>query len=277
MPRQFVYLCLILLLCCLAPTPGMAQTMVTLDVVETRNGRRLEGQIIEYDPENFLTILTTDGEEITLAKDEYKRIRYAIRRVLLPELDEEEELTSELDDWRTENSSGTIGRRLRPSLSMGFNGGRGNDRQNNFFFEGDRVYGYNVSGLLLYQLNPTLLAGGGVSFDRLNTRLNESVLSYLGSLQVVTSPDRGFGAAIILTAGYGSPIATRTNRIEGTQGGWLFHPGVGVRFGRTDQTYFTLDLGYRIIRTSYELRAFQGVELRTNNYRRLALRFAATF
>ena len=58
----------------------MAQGKVLVDVVETQNGIRYEGEITHYEYGKLLTIILIDGEEIDLLARDIKRIRYAKQR-----------------------------------------------------------------------------------------------------------------------------------------------------------------------------------------------------
>ncbi len=71
---------------------------------------------------------------------------------------------------------------------------------------------------------------------------------------------------------------TEAFQIE-AEGGWMFHPALGWRFGASAQSNFTLDLGVKYQKAYIErISNFNGdLEIRDILYRRLTLRFGLVF
>lgn len=274
---------IILCLLFLAPLFLVAQEKEELemyDIVETMTGERHEGNIVHYEYGKILTIALRDGSELTLASNEIRRVRYARERRASRsgQGDESSAITeSYVDDWRNELTARSVRRKVRPSLALMVHGGKQSDNSNGFFFNETRTFGYSLEGLINYRVMPWLDLGMGAAFDRFNTNLGESTISWLGAVQILPSPKKNIAPYFRLAAGYGSPVKTERNSFSDKEGGLLIHPGIGIRIGRAEEIFYTLDFGYRILQTKYNIETFQGEEKRTNNYRRLSLRLGATF
>lgn len=253
----------------------VAQGKLILDVVDTFDGLSYEGSVTHFEYGKLLTIRLENGVEVNLEAKEIKRIRYAKQRLKKTSAGQARQTNSDLDSWRKDLQIKEIKRRLRPSVALNINGGK--QANQNIFSEENHLFGFSVEGLLNYQIGSWLQLGVGAGFDRFNTRRSESVLSYLGGVKAMLLAEKKVAPIINVTGGYGKPINTEGVDFETAQGGILLHPSLGIRVGRVEETFFTLDLGYRALTTKIERPTFQGIEIRTNRYQRFSFRIGATF
>lgn len=252
----------------------------TLDVVDLHNGTRYQGQITHFEYGKLLTIRLLDGSEVTLGDKEIKRIRYAEtggEQTRGKETNVKAQPSVSKADWKSDLKVAKVKRRFRPFLSLIANGGK-QPRPTGFFFNNARrVFGFGIEGLVYYELKPWLHLGAGAAFDRFNTQRGESVISGVGGFQLLPLPQKNVSFTVGFMAGYGNPIKTAASRAFDVEGGLLMHPSLGLRIGRANEIFYTIDLGYRIINTKYMSNTFQGLETRINNYRRFSLRLGTTF
>lgn len=251
-----------------------------LDIVETHNGERYEGKIIYLEYGKLLTIVTQDGSEITLSNAEIRKLHYSNRRSAKRQGSQGQKNTDDdallADDWRSELVFKKVERRLRPSFSFMFHGGKSSNGGNTFFSRDLQIFGYSLEGMVNYRVWPALDVGLGLALDRFNAFRGESTLSYTGGIQILPNRKKAFAPYFRLVAGYADPIKTEKNNFFEKDGGVLLNPAVGIRIGRTNRVFYTIDLGYRILDTELRLESPQGLEIRSNAYRRLGIRFGAT-
>lgn len=273
---KLVFLLFLLFPTCFLAAQGEADETI-IDLVETLSGQRYEGKIVHYEYGKMLTLrLAEDGREVTFATSEVRRLRYGNKKVVTNAADDPEVETF-MEDWRNDVQARRVRSRLRPFVSLAVHGGRTTDDNNNFFFRERRIFGFTLAGGMNYRVLPWLAAGVAGAYDRFDADRGASTLSGLATLEVLVNKDQPLAPYLRLGAGYGLPVGGRRLQINERSGGLLIHPSVGLRLGKAEEVYYTADLGYRFLNTSFSTQNFGGEEVITNEYRRLSVRFAATF
>ena len=148
----------------------------------------------------------------------------------------------------------------------------------NGFYLGEPQMGIGIHNLAGYQFSRLLGAGLGLGFDALNLRQGEYVASIYGEgrsylTKTRTAPFVSFGA------GYGFALPNRDNGIVKSQGGFRWHPALGIRLGAAKDVNVVLDVGYLFQSATYtrEIDFLNRTEIREVDFRRFTLRFGAMF
>jgi hypothetical protein len=245
-----------------------AQESGYLDLVNLKNGQKLEGIITHYEPGELLTIRLRNGKETTLTMSEVKRIGFTSlgkEKLEQPTV----KVNKEIQDYSKKFTS-------HPYIGANFS--METNDQNGFFSPRRNVIaGYIISFVEAYNFSPSFRAGLGGSFNIYNATRKERVASLYGHARLLFAK-KMLAPFAQLDAGYGVPIGSKSIPLIERQGGVLIHPSLGFRIAATaSQPEISLDLGYRFLSTEYNFASFRGLETRTNQYRRFILRLGTTF
>lgn len=250
---------------------SFAQQNSYLDLVNTRDGKKYEGQIIHYEVGDFLTIRLRDGQEITLTAAEVKRIGFvALGKEVL---EKPTPTTTTITNGDPVDFSKKF--TTHPFIGVNFSTEPVEFRQ--FFGPRRRINsGYSFALLEAYNFSPYLRVGLGAGYTIYNSARKERVASLFGHARLAMSK-KMFVPFAQLDAGYGIPIGSKTIPLLARQGGALIHPSIGCKLSATpNHPEISLDLGYRFLTTVYDFESGRGLETRTNNYQRFMLRLSTT-
>lgn len=138
--------------------------------------------------------------------------------------------------------------------------------------------GFNVQHIAGYQFSRMLGLGLGASYDAYDLEDGESIFTVFGHYRGYLSKNI-VAPFVSLNLGYGFALKNDEQGVKETDGGFMFHPGVGVRLGATNKANFTLGVGYRIQDAYYvQERPFNGnIEYRDVRYQRLLFSLGLLF
>ncbi len=221
-----------------------------VDVVYLNDGSEFRGKIKEYLPNDKVVIEILGGNVLTFSSTEVKKV------------------VQELINVKGEKVYNFKEKGIYNFLSLDFSGGR-ND-WNNF----DVGIGlHNVTG---YQFNRWIGVGLGAGIDafepssaRLVVPVYAEARGYL--LERIHSPFYSLGL------GLGMPLKTPASDIIGGKPGPMFYPSIGYRIGSNKDALFTLDLGFKLQKVTYEIQEWDSIRTEFMRYQRFTLRFGILF
>lgn len=264
----------------------VAEEEKVVSTVTLNEGTVYQGIIKSYSPEGEIQIRLKTGTQISLMDTEVKEITYEMPRPkrgseYLPEKVATDKPTFErrkpVYEFKEEGWFNTT--------SFAFSFGKREQEEVPFFNPGFEEYyvtqsavGFNIQHIVGYQFSRMLGAGLGVSFDAYDLEDSESVLSVFGHYRgylskSIVAPYLG------LNAGYGFALTNKSQGVKTAEGGWMFHPEVGLRLGATAKSNFTIALGYRFQDAYYvQERLFNGdIEYRNVTYQRFLFSLGLLF
>lgn len=142
-------------------------------------------------------------------------------------------------------------------------------------FDNEINSGVGLHGVIGMQQNRWFGYGLGIGTD----------LYYIGSSQQfvpVYTEFRGYlnqrNAApyYAVQTGYGFALKDEESNVEDAQGGIYFHPAIGLRCGASDNVNFTIDLGVKFQRGTFETNWWSTIT-QDMTYRRFVIRVGALF
>ncbi|MEM6724044.1 MAG: hypothetical protein AAF598_08400, partial [Bacteroidota bacterium] len=228
--KQYFLLCLTLFL-----FQGMiAQEATTsldqvkhIDVVYLKNGSEFRGQIIEYQPGEFLKIKILGGVEVEFQDHQIEKI-------------------------------------VQEPVSIKAKGGPKsyNFSETGFYnftyvsnFNASSGFGTHYVGLGLhtvtgYQINRLIGVGIGIGIENYEVSFPRSVAPlYLEARGYFT--DKNISPYYSMNVGWGFPLKREFNGVNETEGGVFINPNIGVRLGAKKGVNFTADVGYKYQRATF--------------------------
>ena len=189
------------------------------DYVYLKNGSRIIGKIIYYQPNDTVQVQVASGQIIRFASQQVKKIKMAesanskTSREVKPYNFEErgvyDALSFDVNFGRSRNS---------PHLGVGFQ---------------------NVVG---YQFNRLVGSGLGVGYDSYYLTNGQSdVVSVFGEYRGYLSK-RNTSEYWTLAAGYGHPLGIKNDNLTNLKGSFMLQPTIGYRFGASHRYNFFMDL-----------------------------------
>lgn len=124
------------------------------------------------------------------------------------------------------------------------------------FLAGNRESGLGIQNSTGYRWNHWLGAGIGFGYD------NYEVGNRLATIPIFAEMRGQFIKAqtapfYTIQMGYAFGLKDEDQNIFDSQGGWLFHPAVGILFNNRNETNaFSIDVGYRFQKLSYRQESF---------------------
>lgn len=233
-----------------------------LDVIYLKDGNVLKGTILSYQQKESVRLKLLDGETRTISDSDIQKITQERMTEEVKEPVVEAEPQRKIPYSFKEKGIYNI-----TFLSMA------NGKLENEFQFGIGVH--NVTG---YQFSRLLGIGVGVGIDNFS----------LGSGEVIYpiyAEARGYfkrknkSPYYALAAGYGFAFKNENQFVTKANGGAMFHPAFGYRFGGTGQGSITIDIGLKLQQASFEkMIVFTGeIETREVLYKRIAVRAGLLF
>lgn len=135
--------------------------------------------------------------------------------------------------------------------------------------------GLSFSTSVGYQFHRLLAVGVGIGADNYNPSYNDSVFPVFGEVRGFFADNAKLDWYYNLQGGYGF-IPENQNNGRAT-GGFMAHPSVGFRFGKSPNVGYTVDLGVRFQEAAYISNDWNGRINEEVRYQRYALRFGMLF
>ena len=223
------------------------------DKVYLKNGSRIIGKIIYYQPNDTVQVQVASGQIVRFAPQQVQKIRMAesaegkTSRVLKPYNFEERGVYDAL------SFDVNFGRSTRSHLGIGFQ---------------------NVVG---YQFNRLVGSGLGIGYDSYYLNNGQSdVVSVFGEYRGYLSKSNT-SEYWTFAAGYGHPLGIKNDNLTNLKGSFMLQPTIGYRFGASHRYNFFLDLGFRLQQVRYESNNTWAENHYTVTYRRWILRGGILF
>lgn len=237
-----------------------------LDQVIMLDGTSREGNIQEYVPQRYVSIIDYQGRHNTFAWEEVARVEYGTVEGRIFRRQRERRPYAFVEQGRYHQTG------------FGVSLGRETVNSNDFFGSSIRtVYGVHIQYVLGYQFNRWIALGGGLSFDVYNFERREIALAPLVQLRSFltrtnTAPYLSMGT------GYGFAFKNEKFGLNRAEGGLLLHPAVGMRFTATNGSALLIDFGYRLQEAAYEtFLPNEGKTIRNTRYQRAVIRMEMRF
>ena len=223
------------------------------DKVYLKNGSRIVGKIIYYQPDDTVQVQVTSGQIMRFAPQQVQKIR----------------MTESADSKtsRTVKPYNFKERGMYDALSFDVNFGRSTQSHIGVGFQ-------NVVG---YQFNRLVGSGLGVGYDSYYLKNGQSdVVSVFGEYRGYLGK-RNTSEYWTLAAGYGHPLGIKNDNLTNLKGSFMLQPTIGYRFGASHRYNFFLDLGFRLQQVRYESNNTWSENHYTVTYRRWILRGGILF
>ncbi len=237
----------------LSATHLKAQQNEFSDKVYLKNGSRITGKIIFYQPNDTVQMQIASGQIVRFAPQQVQKIKMAelaeskTNRVIKPYNFEERGMYDAL------SFDVNFGRSARAHLGVGFQ---------------------NVVG---YQFNRLVGTGLGIGYDSYYLGNGESdVVSVFGEYRGYLGK-RNTAEYWTFAAGYGHPLGIKNDNLTNLKGSFMMQPTIGYRFGASHRYNFFMDLGFRLQQVRYESNNTWANNHYTVTYRRWILRGGILF
>ena len=221
--------------------------------MELKRGIVVRGAIISMRPGEYYSILSPGGDTIHVPDRLILNVSYP---------NEPTKITSRRPYQFKEN-----GFYSATGLGVMFNTVSGNNRSS---------VGYELSTVFGYQKNRLLGFGIGSGIDFYQPGGREMVVPIFAEVRGYLLP-RNVSLYYSVRGGYGIAVKGRNIDVWGSENGWMFNPALGWRLGGRQGMNFTLDLGLKFQKASFDYR--WGSERSTLDlvYRRLDMRIGFLF
>ncbi len=223
------------------------------DKVYLKNGSRVVGKILFYQPNDTVQMQVVSGQIVRFAPQQVQKIKMAA--------------LADSKTSRIERPYNFEERGMYNALSFNVNLGRSNMSHLGFGFQ-------NVVG---YQFNRLVGSGLGIGYDAYYLNNGESnVLSIFGEYRGYMNK-RHTAEYWTFAAGYGHPMGIKNDNLTNLKGSYMLQPTIGYRFGASSRYNFFMDLGFRLQQVRYESNNTWSENHYTVAYRRWVLRGGILF
>lgn len=223
------------------------------DKVYLKNGNRIVGKIIYYQPNDTLQMQISSGQIMKLAPLQIQKIVMAG--------------ATDAKVSRIERPYNFKERGMYDALSFNINLGRSSRSH----------LGYGFQNVVGYQFNRLVGTGIGLGYDSYYLNNGESnVASVFGEYRGYLGK-RNVSEYWTFAAGYGFPRANQEDVLTNLKGSFMIQPTIGFRFGASSRYNFFADLGFRLQQVRYESLNTWAENRYTVTYRRWVLRGGILF
>ena len=203
-----------------------------VDVIKLRGGVEFRGKIIKYLHNQFVTLQTPDGQVHNFnAKD--------VKKITQERIDQFGESHRESRPYAFQEEGRYFA--FYAGLIGGTAAGPGVT---------DRVMGNEISLVIGHQFNRWIGMGLGVGASYFYPGAGEGVYplfvearGYLNQLKIAPYYS--------VSAGYGFAFKNEDRNIMSAEGGPMFHPAIGFRFGAAPKINFVMDIGVKFQNATY--------------------------
>lgn len=238
-----------------------------VDVIYLKNGSVFRGNIAAYQPGEQVTIEIAGATPLIFKEGEILKIRQerldAVKKQELqkPTVVQEEKPKDKNYEFKERGWYNATYFAL----------GSGQSNGNVQFVVGL----HNITGFMLKR---QLGIGLGIGVDNYAVGTGEVVYPIFAEARGYFTPTyRSFYYSVAV--GYGLAFKNDNNFVTRANGGYMFHPAIGVRFGASAESNITLDIGYKQQQAGFTREVpFTGeIDIREVTYRRLIVRAGLLF
>jgi hypothetical protein len=248
--KKIIVLCIIIL--CPFAVQLKAQTKRFKDVVYLNDGSRMTGNVLDYKPNEAISLELSSGQQIVFLAKDIKKVVMSMPNV------EKKSEPYEFKEKGIYNAS---------SLSFTFG-------KSSFV----NTIGIGLQHSIGYQFNRILGAGLGVSYENLYTQ------SYAeGRMFSIFGEVRGYFSKhntafyYNVAGGMAFPVAKESESLTNHKGGLLIYPALGMRFGASKRYNFFVDVGAKMQQVSYKRFTESSNDIYAVTYRRWVVRGGILF
>ena len=222
-------------------------------VVFLKDGSKITGEVVHWQPMDTLTIKMSWGQEIVLP---YYRIRKFVQTAAKKEL-------SAIWNYNA------IEQGLYHQVQLGLIGMNSDESQN-------AGNGWQMTASTGWQFYHWLGLGAGVGYHEYEQGSGERVIPLFAEIRGAFFK-HNCSPYYVLQWGYARGLASEKNNISEARGGRYISPALGMRFGRREVKY-GVELGYQLQKARFEYDHFwPGSFFQEKSYRRISLRFSTFF
>ncbi len=222
----------IVLICFLAIFQSQAQNtdIKYIDVVYLNNGSEFRGKLIEYKHDEYLKIEILGGQIITFPAEQVEKVV-------------QENLTNLIAPPRSRKEYAFKEKGVYNETYLNLP-------------QGNNIWGWWELGMGLhhvvgYQHNRWIGTGIGIGFDGYSMGNAYNVIPVYAEARGYFSKKK-ISPFYSLNLGYGIGVKNTNQGIFGAKGGIMVNPSLGYRFGGHPNANFTLAMGYKFQKVSYE-------------------------
>jgi hypothetical protein len=206
-----------------------AQQIEFSDKVYLKNGSRIVGKILFYQPEDTVQVKVESGQILRFAPQQILKVRMS-------------EIAG-VKTSRAERPYSFKERGMYDALSFNINLGRSSYSANQ---------GIGFQNVVGYQFSRLVGTGIGVSYDSYYIANGQSdVISVFGEYRGYLNK-RNTTEYITFAAGYGHPKSNKNEILTNRKGSFMVQPTIGLRFGASNRYNFFADLGFRWQQVRFE-------------------------
>ncbi|MEM1326720.1 MAG: hypothetical protein AAGI23_12230 [Bacteroidota bacterium] len=197
------------------------------DVVYLKDGSIFRGSILKYYPNATLKMRIHGGSKVTFHANKIERVVQSPYGAEVVEVEENERRVPIIP----ENG-------FTHTASLGMLNGTTP-------WSGDAIAGLSLHYTLGYQFAENYNVGVGSGVDYYYLAQREMLVPVFLQMKRTFPWKPSFQPFISMAAGYGFGLTSEDQNVIDAEGGFLWHPAVGVALGSSKDYHWQLDVGYR--------------------------------
>ena len=227
---------------------AIGQEIAYYDVIKTHNGFTFQGQIVEWDKEKKIVLLTDQGVRMQFAAGEIKKIKQKPRK---PEAG-----LAKPYNFQEEG--------FYHLFNLGISSGPD--------------AGISVTHAIGLQLNRWLGIGVGAGYENYELDEGKRIIPVFAEARGYALKEN-ISPYYAVRVGYGFALTNPEQFWTDADGGFLFNPEIGYRFGASSTMNFTIGLGAKLQNATFtrEWEWSDEINVDVLKYRRFEVKFGAIF
>lgn len=231
------------------------QDSTSADIIYLSDGNTLAGQILKYRPNHSLKFKLSSGQKINFSIVDIDSIsQTSLPRALRQQVEFRE------TGWYN-------------TTYLSFLNGT-SPWYNNY------ILGVGVNNTFGRYLNRHLAVGVGTGVDYYYINEREIVVPLYVEAKLMANSNPAVQHFLMVSGGYSWALNNEEVNVNGIEGGWLFHPAIGINFGNFKHYHWQVDAGVRFQRATFEFPESWDERNKITHkmlYKRLAVRIGLTF
>ncbi len=227
------------------------------DVVYLKDGSEFRGELIEYQP-SYIKIKALGGKEIIFDRAE-------VEKLIQEPIPNPPKGIKKPYAFKEQGLYQAVVASFLPGTAA---------------WNDDFAKGYGIRGVVGKQWNRWIGTGIGLGIENYYPTQGETVYPLFLELRGYLTA-QNVAPYYTLAGGYSFTIKNEEAGISDAKGGYLVHPAIGLRFGGSEKTNFTLDAGVQFQKATFTRggNTWRGAETQEYKmfYKRLAIRLGMLF
>jgi len=227
---------------------------ISKDKLVLKNGSIIYGELLNYNPSKIIEFKLTDNTVLSIPDSNIVSIQ-----------------TNYISDKNDMSGSNT----KKIYSYVAFDLSPSNSVSNNRYGSSSSGTGIGTEYSIQYRLSKYLFTGIGIGVQTYNTF--EKAVFYPVYADIMTLVNSSKTTPFFrVQLGYSSVSSSNENHLTGFEGGLMFNPAFGIKFG-TKHLDYTLDFNYKYQKASFDYKYNNSSSTKDIIYKRFAFRFGVLF